>query len=268
MVRVAGLVDHSSAGTAPSDGRGPTSALHEIADARARARGRAGDDPARLAAARAGRRGHPHPDASPSARRPSARRLTEMFEHGDLPRPDAARGRPRPALPVHLEPLAVARRVRRRPADRRARLRAREGAGGAARGSWRSSAAAATSPLEDVIADNLHRAVPRHGVRRARHVPRHARRRLRHLRGDRGPARGRRAGAARAAASATSCGSRSRPRCPTTMRDVDRRRARACTPTTSTARAARSTWPTSSRSPRSTAPTCTTGRGRRRRSRA
>jgi len=32
MVRVAGLVDHSSAGTAPSDGREPDEVLHEIAD--------------------------------------------------------------------------------------------------------------------------------------------------------------------------------------------------------------------------------------------
>ena len=32
MVRVAGLVDHASAGTAPSDGRAPDEVLHEISD--------------------------------------------------------------------------------------------------------------------------------------------------------------------------------------------------------------------------------------------
>ena len=48
----------------------------------------------------------------------------------DLPRPDAAGGRARASVPVHLEPLALARRDGARPRDRGEDLRAREGAEG------------------------------------------------------------------------------------------------------------------------------------------
>ncbi len=196
MVRVAGLVDHSSAGTAPSDGREPDEVLHEIADRVRGARGRAGDESARLAAARA-RRGGP---AGAHAGRMHGGRAAPHdrdVRAGDLPRPDPARGRPGTALPVHLEPVAVAGRVRRRPADGRAAVRAREGARGAAA----VPGAGARPPLRRPRGRDRRQPappVPRHGVHGARHVPRHARRRLRHLGGRRGPARGRRAGAPRA----------------------------------------------------------------------
>ena len=49
-----------------------------------------------------------------------------------LPGADAAVGRPRAPLPLHLEPLAEPRRGGAGPADRRAALRAREGAAAAA----------------------------------------------------------------------------------------------------------------------------------------
>ena len=50
-------------------------------------------------------------------RRRAAPSSTAAFLGVDLPRADAARGRPRAPVPVHLEPLALARRVVRDPAS-------------------------------------------------------------------------------------------------------------------------------------------------------
>ncbi len=62
-----------------------------------------------------------------------------------LPRADAACRRPRAAVPVHLESLALARRDAARPRDGPAAPRAREGAGGAAALPARSATTAIAS---------------------------------------------------------------------------------------------------------------------------
>ena len=54
------------------------------------------------------------------------KQLERRLPARDLPRADAARGRPGPAVPVHLGPLALARGLRRRPRDGRGALRARQ----------------------------------------------------------------------------------------------------------------------------------------------
>ena len=113
----------------------------------------------------------------------------------DLPGADAARGRARPAVPVHLRALAQPRPVRPRPGDRRGALRAREGARAAAalpldRLARPVPAARARDPALPRLA------VPDDGDRRVHDLPGHARRRLRGLRRGRRPARGGRARAA------------------------------------------------------------------------
>ena len=116
MVRVAGLVDHASAGTAPSDGRAPDEVLHEIAD---RVRALEAELESNLhesllpSLAEEGIRVLTLAECTPAERR----RLTEMLRVADLPGADAARGRSRASVPLHLEPVALARGVRRRPAD-------------------------------------------------------------------------------------------------------------------------------------------------------
>ena len=113
-----------------------------------------------------------------------------------LPRPDAACRRPRAAVPVHLESLALARRDAARPRDGPAPPRAREGARGAAA---LPADRRRRRPLRD--ARGSHRdpprlALPGHGDRGARGLPGHARRRFRDRGGGRRPALGRRAGVA------------------------------------------------------------------------
>ena len=114
---------------------------------------------------------------------------------GDLSRADAARRRPRTAVPVHLGPLAQPRRPRSRPGDRRGAIRPREGPGGAP--ALLPGGLARPPPAARERDRALPRpALPGDGDRRARRLPGHARRRLRGLgRGGR-PARGRRARAA------------------------------------------------------------------------
>ena len=63
---------------------------------------------ARDPAAGARRARDPHRRRSTTLDRASAETLTERFQRQVFPVADAARGRPRPALPVHLEPVAVA----------------------------------------------------------------------------------------------------------------------------------------------------------------
>ena len=113
-----------------------------------------------------------------------------------LPRPDlpgahAARRRPGPSLPVHLEPLAVARRPPARPEHRHRDLRAREGAEGGA------AALRAHRPGRVRAARERDRPAPRpalpgHGDPLPRRLPGHARRGLHDLRRGRRPAAGRR----------------------------------------------------------------------------
>ena len=178
-----------------------------------------------------------------------------------LPRADAARRRPGEAVPVHLEPLALARRHAARPRDGPAAPRARQGAGGAAalpaRRRRRRSLRDARGP--DRHAPRL--ALPRHGDRGARGLPRHARRGLRDRGGGRRPALGGRAraappplrrGRARRAReldvrrhARTSC---SRTCTPTSLRVRRRRAARPCRPGRARrARPARAALPASGR---------------------
>ena len=136
MVRVAGLHGPGRVGRSPcarTDGlhaarrRSPRSASAsiELTDAPGEAL-EARQLPPALAAAghrcRAGRR----------SRRRRARRARAALPARDLPGADAARGRPRPAVPVHLRALAQPRRARARPRHGRGALRAREGARAAA----------------------------------------------------------------------------------------------------------------------------------------
>ena len=80
--------------------------------------------------------------------------LDDALRARDLSRADAARGRARPAVPVHLAPLGQPRALRRRPGHGRGALRARQGAGRPAalpaarparRGSCRSSRCSPTT---------------------------------------------------------------------------------------------------------------------------
>ena len=129
------------------------------------------------------------------ARAGGARRARRPLRARDLPGADAARGRARPAVPLHLRALDQPRPVRGRPRDRRGALRPGQGAGGPAtllpRRAERPLRAARARPLPLPA-----RALPRDGDPRAVALPRHARRRSRGGRRGRRPARGRRAPAA------------------------------------------------------------------------
>ena len=168
-----------------------------------------------------------------------------------------------PAVPLHLQPLALARRARARPADRAGDLRAREGAEGDAAAlrpdRRRAHVRAARGPDRPAP----RRALPRHGDRRLRRLPGHARRRLHRRRRGRRPAARGRAGAAPAPlrrgragrgrrrdepAAARAAGARARDR---GGRAVRGRRACSTSRTCGTSRA----------SPAS--PSCATSRGRR-----
>ena len=149
------------------------------------ARARAG------AAPRAGRARHPDRRRG-GGRRGRAHGARRALPAPDLPRPDAAGGRPRAPVPLHLQPLALARRRRARPGRRGGGLRAREGPEGDAAalrpGRRRAHVRAARGPDRQ----EPRRALPGHGDRRPRGLPRHARRRLHGLRRGRRPrARGR-----------------------------------------------------------------------------
>ena len=165
-----------------------------------RRRARAAPEPARGARAAAGARQARDPHHRPRRCRPvRARRARRALPAPDLPRPHAAGGRARAAVPLHLEPVAVARRDRPRPCDPPGRLRAREGAQGdppALRpGRRRPLVRAARGPH---LQEPEH-ALPGHGDRRRRRLPGHPRRGLHGLRRGRRPAPGRRGRAATAA---------------------------------------------------------------------
>ena len=126
MVRVAGLHDQVDAGI---DARGPTGCrrgetIERIAE-RARELGerhsRQWEDVVRPAA---GGARHPRDRLRPSATAEELEAIDRQFSRADLPGADAAGGRARAAVPVHLEPVAVARRLAARPrvaAPRRSR---------------------------------------------------------------------------------------------------------------------------------------------------
>ena len=114
------------------DGRTPQQALAEVRDrvleltaAQSRLwreRARARRSPARASSSA--------PSTTPP--RTSCASSKAMFAQPDLPGADAARGRARAAVPVHLRALAPPRRHRARPGHGRGALRAGEGARGAA----------------------------------------------------------------------------------------------------------------------------------------
>ncbi len=137
------------------------------ADARA-------DPPARRAPTRARAARHADRDARGVRRRGAGRALGRVPGR-HLPRPDSSRRRARTSVPVHLEPLALARRARARPAVGRASLRTGEGAGGApavlARRRGRTVPAARAADRGPP-----RHAVPRHGDRGVVGVPRDTRR--------------------------------------------------------------------------------------------
>ena len=118
MVRVAGL-RRERRGRPPlaptrNGSRRPT-CCERIGARVTRAARRAGRDPrGRAAARRSSARASRIVDIDRLQRR-RARRARRRVPRHDLPGPDAARGRAGTAVPVHLEPLALARRVRARP---------------------------------------------------------------------------------------------------------------------------------------------------------
>ena len=130
------------------------------------------------------------------ARRRRPRLPGRRLSTTDLPRPDAAGRRPRPSVPLHLEPVAQPDRPRRGSRHRRGARRPGQGPAPAApvRGHARRRA------LRRAGADHRRpsgHSVPGHGHRRALRLPGHPQRRPR-PRGGRGrrPARRRRDGAA------------------------------------------------------------------------
>ena len=178
------------------------------ADAERHARGdppdraRAHRAPDALPRARAAARAHPsrHPDRQRRRRQPrGAARPRRALPAPDLPGAHPAGRRPRAPLPVHLQPVALARRAGARPGHRGRDLRAREGAEGDAAAlrpdRRRLHVRAARGPDRQAP----RHAVPGHGDRRLRRLPRHARRRLHGLRRGRRPAAGGRGRAAPAA---------------------------------------------------------------------
>ena len=113
--------------------------------------------------------------------REGARGARGALRPGDLSRADAARGRARPAVSVHLRSVAVARSVRPGSQDRRGALRASEGSRASAPLHQRREAPPLSAPRarDHVLA---HVALPEDGDLRMRAVPRHEGRRLRGLR--------------------------------------------------------------------------------------
>ncbi len=114
--------------------------------------------------------------------------ITSRVRRPHLPGAHAARGRPCPSFPVHLEPLAQPRGRRARRQHRRTTIRPREGAA-AAPALRRGARQLAVRRARAGDRRAPRRALPGHGGARALRVPRHARRRLRALRRRRGPAR-------------------------------------------------------------------------------
>ena len=121
MIRVAGLHDQVDAGLSDP---GPDGARRRRSSTSC-----ATPDPRARRAPDALRRAGPAPARWPSTASASSRldavepeqraALDERFRAPDLPGPHAAGRRRRAPVPVHLQPVAVARRARPRPADRR-----------------------------------------------------------------------------------------------------------------------------------------------------
>ena len=148
---------------------------------------------------RAGRARDPDRVLGPRLRR-GARGAVRALPAPDLPRPHAAGGRAGPALPLHLQPVALAGRTAARPGHGDPHLRPGQGPQGDAaalhaRGRGRDD----VRPAGGRDRPQPRPALPRDGDPRLRHLPRHPRRRLHGFRRGRRPAPGRRGRASPAA---------------------------------------------------------------------
>ena len=192
MVRVAGLTGQTEAGVSRRlpDGRTPQQTLDEARERVLEIYGSQAELWRNDALSGAGR-GADRRLERRGARAGRARRARRSFRARDLPGADAARGRARPAVPLHLRAVDQSRPVRGRPRDRRGALREGQGPGRPAallpHRPERPLRSARASPLPLPA-----RALPGDGDPRAGAVPRDARRRSRGGRRGGRPARGRR----------------------------------------------------------------------------
>ena len=183
QVRVAGLKDQVDAGlrTRSADGLRPSEALRAIGDRVTELVDRQSRiflDPWCPRWPRPGSGWRTGPRSTTT----TATYLTEVFQPPDLPGPHPAVGRPRPPLPLHLQPVAQPHRAGRRSRHRGRARGPGEGPAAAAalrgharRRALRGPGAGHRRPPGD--------AVPRHGDRRALRLPGDAQRRPRARRG-------------------------------------------------------------------------------------
>ena len=134
QVRVAGLKDQVAAGLSPLDARRPDAL--RAAGSRSPTGSPSSPTAWSTCSSTSWCRRWPRPAsgsrAGTSSTRTTASYLVEVFERPDLPGAHPARRRPRPPLPVHLEPVAEPGRGAPRPGHHRAPLRPGEGAAAAA----------------------------------------------------------------------------------------------------------------------------------------
>ena len=129
-----GLLDQAASGlnVRSDDGRSPKATLAEIRTRVEELSERQARLWSRELCSRARRGGDRHRPRRGLHRAEERDELARALPPGDLPGADPARGRPGPAVPVHLGALAQPRRLRPRPGDGRGATGAREGARGAA----------------------------------------------------------------------------------------------------------------------------------------
>ena len=143
----------------------------------------------RRAAPGAGGRGHPHRLAR-RRQRGGAPPDPPPLPRAGLPGADAAGDRPRPALPLHLEPLAEPRGAAARPGVGGRDRRPGEGPEGAARALPAGRRGGDLRAARAGDRGQPRRALPGHRGGRPRLLPGHPRRRLHRLRRGRRPAAG------------------------------------------------------------------------------
>ena len=133
MIRVAGVHDQIDAGVDDPRRRRPHAERDARRDPRAHVRGSLARQTRCVrprAAPGAGGARHPHPAARARSTGDAAPRPRRALPPPDLPGPHAAGRRPRAAVPVHLQPLAVLAVLVRDPQSAHDDVRAREGAQG------------------------------------------------------------------------------------------------------------------------------------------
>ena len=198
-VRVGGLMGQALSGIAVELARRRTPQQTPGRDprARARARRRAVDGSGSASSARRSTEQGIVIGRDLGLLREGARGAGRALRARDLPGPDAARGRPGPAVPVHLGALALARRLRADPEsgeERFARVKVPE-----LLPRFIGRQAQLYLPARARDRALAHSLFPKMEIAECARVPGHARRRLRGLRRGRRPARGGRARAAPAA---------------------------------------------------------------------